>query len=330
MTYGSSGRKAVQANYGGGKATGFNWFLSGTGFHESGWRFDSPSDVRQGFVRLGWRTEHNDLAFTTSYAYNTLIGDGLQDYRLLANSYSSVYSIPDSTANRSPSFNFIAHHTYNDHLTFSGNIWYRNIRTEGINANYNTDALGNSIYQPNSRELATLAAAGYTGVPASGATASNTPFPKWRCIAEALEVRDPDDYCDGVDIYSKEVQNEFGGSGQFTWIASPKFGHNQFTAGAAFDLGSIRYTQTAAFAYVNPNYTLTNVPAWQDGSTAMTVSHRFARQSSRKHAQPEHLPHRHAYAREKSQHHRIRTLQPPGRQRLRSDQPGRHIRFSLR
>ena len=106
LTYGSSGRKAVQAEYGGGKATGFNWFLSGNGFHESGWRIDSPSDVRQGFGRLGWRTEKTDLAFTVSYAYNTLIGNGLQDYRLLEANYSSVYSIPDSTANRSPSVQF--------------------------------------------------------------------------------------------------------------------------------------------------------------------------------------------------------------------------------
>ena len=84
VLYGSSGRKEVEAEWGGGKATGFNWFFSGLGFHESGWRFDSPSDVRQGFARLGWRTDKTDLALTMSYAYNTLIGNGLQDYRLLA------------------------------------------------------------------------------------------------------------------------------------------------------------------------------------------------------------------------------------------------------
>src|SRR5208282_5261530 len=61
VLYGSSGRKAIQAEYGGGKATGFNWFVSGNVFHESGWRFDSPSDVRQGFAKLGWRTAKTDL-----------------------------------------------------------------------------------------------------------------------------------------------------------------------------------------------------------------------------------------------------------------------------
>src|SRR6202050_2105702 len=62
LTYGSSGRKAVQAEYGGGKATGFNWFIAGNIFHESGWRFDSPSDVRQAFGKFGWRTPKTDIA----------------------------------------------------------------------------------------------------------------------------------------------------------------------------------------------------------------------------------------------------------------------------
>jgi outer membrane receptor protein involved in Fe transport len=272
LTYGGSGRKAVQAEYGGGQAAGFNWFLAGNVFHESGWRFDSPSDVRQGFVRFGWRTDRTDLALTMSYAYNTLIGNGLQDYRRLESNYTSVYSIPDSTADRSPSFNFIARHSFGEALTFSGNGWYRNIRTEAIDANFNTDALTQSIYQPTTEEQAVLSAAGYTGFPSSGANIANTPFPKWSCIAEALQLGDPDQTCDGVNIYSKEVQNEYGFSGQLTWIAAPEIGRNQFAVGAALDRGSIDYTQNTGYAYVNPNYTLTSVPAWQDGSTGANGS----------------------------------------------------------
>jgi outer membrane receptor protein involved in Fe transport len=268
VLYGSSGRKSAQAEWGGGKPTGFNWFFSGLGFHESGWRFDSPTDVRQAFGKLGWRTARTDIALTMSYAYNTMLGNGLQDYRLLQNDYSSVYSIPDSTANRSPSFNLMLRHTFSDNVTFSGNVWYRNIRTEIINANYNTDAIGGLIYQPTSQEQSVLTAAGYTGFPTSGASIANTPFPKWACIAEALQLGDPDQACDGINIHSKEVQNEGGLSGQFTWITSPKIGRNQFAAGGTVDRGYVNYTQNTGYAYVNPNYTLTPVPAWQDGSTS--------------------------------------------------------------
>jgi outer membrane receptor protein involved in Fe transport len=272
ILYGSSGRKEVEGEWGGGGATGFNWFLSGMGFHESGWRINSPSDVRQGFARLGWRTTKTDVALTISYAYNTLLGNGLQDYRLLAQNYSSVYSNPDSTANRAPSINFIARHAFSDTLMFTGNAWYRNIRTETINPNYNDGAVGQDIYQPTANEQAILTAAGYTGFPASGANVSNTPFPKWPCIAEALVLGDPHQTCDGVNIYSKEVQNEPGVSGQFTWTNNTKIGRNLLATGALFERGAINYTQTAGYAYVNPNYTLTSVPAWQDGSTHVNGS----------------------------------------------------------
>jgi outer membrane receptor protein involved in Fe transport len=274
LTYGSSGRKEAQAEWGGGKATGFNWYLAGTGFHETGWRYASPSDVRQGFGRFGWRTAKTDLALTASYAYNTLLGNGLQDYRLLEQNYSSSYTVPDSISNRSPAVNFIARHTFNNSLSFSGNAWFRNIRTEGINPNFNTDALGNQIVQPNAAEQAVLTAAGYTGFPTSGATAANTPFPKWRCIANALNQNDPDERCDGVIIYSKEVQNEYGVSGQLTWITTSAIGRNQFGAGGSFDRGVVGYTQNTVYGYLNPNYTITPVPAWQDGSTNNPIDSR--------------------------------------------------------
>jgi len=269
VLYGGAGRKEVDGEYGGGSATGFNWFLSGLGFHESGWRYDSPSDVRQGFARLGWRTDQTDLAFTTTYAYNTMAGNALQDFRLLDANYTSTFTPGDVIANRAPMFNFIARHTFSGNLTFSGNVWFRNIRTESINPNFNDDILGNDIYQPTPAEQAVLTASGYTGFPPGGANITNTPFPKWPCIAEAISLGNPDGACDGDTVFGKEVQNDVGLSGQFTWIASTAFGRNQFSAGALFDEGIVDYTQNTAYGYINPNYAITNVPAWQDGSTGI-------------------------------------------------------------
>jgi outer membrane receptor protein involved in Fe transport len=272
VLYGSSGRKAVEAEWGGGKATGFNWFISGNAFHESGWRFDSPSDVRQGFAKLGWRTAKTDLALAGAYADNTLTGNGIQDYRLLQTNYSSVYSIPDSTANRSPSINFIARHNFNDSLTFSGNAWYRHIRTEFINGNANNDSFASPVTQLSSDDQAALAAAGYTGIPANGV--DNSLFPSLSCIANALELNNPDGTCDAVTIYSKEVQSDYGVSGQITWLTKPWAHQNHFTAGAVYDRGTITYTQNTQYGYLNPDYTITGVPAFQDGSSADGVDSR--------------------------------------------------------
>jgi len=257
VTYGSSGRKGVEAEYGGANR-GFNYYFAANALHESGWRFDSPSNLRQAFIRLGWR----DFALTTTYAYNTLTGNGLQDYRLLAQNYSSVYTIPDTTGNRSPSFGFIANHAFSSTLTVSGNAWFRNIRTEGVNGNANTDSLTQNIYQPNARERAALTAAGYTGFPSSGANASNTPFPYWPCIAETLLAGDTDSKCDAITIYSKEVQNDFGASGQIV----KRSGANRFLAGAAFDRGSVGFTQNTKYGYLNPDRSITGVAAFDDAS----------------------------------------------------------------
>ncbi len=273
-TYGASGRKDVQGAWGGGKATGFNWFLAGNGFHESGWRIASPSDVKQGFVKLGWRTDKTDLALATSYAYNTLGANALQDYRLLATNYTSGYTFPDTTANRSPSFNLTVRHTFNTSLAFSGNAWYRNIRTEIVNPNYNNDASGNSVYQPNTAEQAALKAAGYTGYPTSGATVANTPFPFWRCIANVLLKNDPDERCDGDTVYSKERQNDYGLSAQLTLIKPMRNGNNQLSVGVTADHGSVHFTQNTAWGYINPDHTITTVAAWQDGSTNVPVDSR--------------------------------------------------------
>jgi hypothetical protein len=121
-----------------------------------------------------------------------------------------------------------------------------------------------------------LTAAGYTGFPTSGANIRTRRFRSGAASPSAEQRAIPDQTCDGVTIYSKEVQNDYGFSGQFTWITSPRIGRNQFAAGASLDRGSVDYTQNTGYGYVNPNYTLTSVPAWQDGSTSVDGSHRFS------------------------------------------------------
>ena len=267
VTYGASGRKAVQAEWGGGALSGFNWFLSANAFHESGWRFDSPSDVRQAFARFGWRSAKTGISLTLNYAYNTLTGNGLQDYRLLARNYFSVYTVPDTTSNRSPAFNLRTQHSFTERLTASANAWYRNIRTEGINGNLNTGSLDQSVYQPSAADQAALKAAGYSGYPTSGATSANTPFPYWRCIAQALQFADPSERCDALTVFSKILQREYGASAQITALANLGPLRNQFAAGTLLSRAVIDFTQNTQFGYLNPNGSMTGVSAWADGST---------------------------------------------------------------
>ena len=264
---GSFGRRSAEFEYGGINAKGFNWYAAGNLFHEDGWRIKSPSDVRQSFSKIGWQGSRTAANLSFAYADNSLTGNGLQEQRFLAQNYASGYTYGDVTFNKSPSFNLTVHHAASSALSFSANAYFRYIRADTINPNLNTDSLGESVYQPSAADQAALRAAGYTGFPTSGADATNTPFPSWRCIAQALQLDEPIEKCDGIIIRSAVQQHNYGLSGQLTWFRSFGGKRNQLTAGSAWDRSSVTFRQGAQFGYINPDYTITPVNAFEDGTT---------------------------------------------------------------
>ena len=270
--YGSDVRRAVEFEHGGSVPSGLNWYLAGNLFAEHGWREDSPSDVRQLFGTLGWSGAKTDLTLTSAYANNSLTGNGLQEQRFLARAYASVYTKPDITDNRSLFLSATARHTVSRALSLSGNLYYRNIGTTAFNGDINEDSLDQSVYQPSAADRAALAAAGYTGVPASGATATNTPFPSLRCIAQALQRDAPAEQCNGLLNQTHTAQQNYGGSGQFVLSGSPGGHHHQFTVGAAFDGNQVGFQQSTQLGYLNPDRSVTGVNAFGDGVTGGSVN----------------------------------------------------------
>ncbi|MFN7985599.1 MAG: TonB-dependent receptor plug domain-containing protein, partial [Vicinamibacterales bacterium] len=102
-------RRALEFEHGGATTSStFDWYLAGTVFGEDGWRDESPSDVRQIFAKAGWHRGGNDLTFSAAHANNSLNGNGLQEFRLLDTDYSSIYTKPDTTKNRSTMVNVTA------------------------------------------------------------------------------------------------------------------------------------------------------------------------------------------------------------------------------
>ena len=123
--YGSDSRRYLEFEHGGRRmANGVDWYVAGNLFAEDGWRDDSPSDVRQLFGKLAWRKSRGDVSVTLAYADNELNGNGLQEIGFLDRDYSSVYTKPDETDNRSTLLNVTAHRTLNDRPTFSGNAHF--------------------------------------------------------------------------------------------------------------------------------------------------------------------------------------------------------------
>jgi outer membrane receptor protein involved in Fe transport len=270
VTGGSNNRRAFEFEHGGWSRNGFNWYLAGNVFHDDGWRPLSPTDVRQTFLRVGWQGAKTSVGFDAAYVYNDLWGHGPQDQRMMnVLGYSSGYTLSDETFNRSPFFNVTLRRILGTHLTLSGNAYFRNINSYTYNTDFNSDSLEESVYQPTAADQTALQAAGYTGYPTSGANASNTPFPYWRCIAQALQHAEAAEKCDAFLTRSWTNQNNFGVGGQAAWSSGSGDRQNRFTAGFALDHSGIGYVQNQEFGYVNPDRTMTGIGVWADGSTSV-------------------------------------------------------------
>ncbi len=266
---GNYGRQMYDLEHGGSKGR-FNYYGASSLFFEKGWRATSPTNVRQFMGKVGWQGEKTTLGASMIYANNQMNGNGLQEMRLLANDYSSVYTKPDITGNRSPFLNISGKHAFNERVTFTGNTYYRYISTRTFNGDINEEALDQSLYQPGAAERAALAAAGYTGVPTSGENASNTPFPKWRCIGNGLLNDEPAEKCNGLLNRGQSKQHNWGLSGQVTVTKTPGAIRNQFTIGSAWDRSSVDFQSTTQFGYLNPDRSITPIQSFADGANGGT------------------------------------------------------------
>lgn len=262
---GSHGRRAAEFEHGGADAGGTHWFVTGNKFRERGWRAESPSDVAQLFGKLGGQVGDADVTGTASLADTRLNGNGLQEQRLLARDRASVYTRPDITRNRSLFLNLALQQTLGAHWTLAGNAYFRGMRTRTHNGDLNDDALDQSLHQPNAAERAALAAGGYSGFPTAGESAANTPFPSWRCIAQALLRDEPAEKCNGVIHRTRTRQRNHGITAQLSHDG-PLLGlPSQSLIGAAADFSRSHFVQGSELGYLNADRSVTGVGAFGDG-----------------------------------------------------------------
>ena len=237
---GSHQRAAIEFEHGGRNDDGLHWFVTGNRFHEQGWRVDSPSDVGQLFGKVGKRSGDTDVSLTASLANTDLNGNGLQEQRFLERDYASVYTKPDNTKNRAVMLNLALSQNLSQQWSATGNAYYRQIRTKTYNGDVNDDSLDQALYQPNAAERQALADAGYTGFPTSGENAGNTPFPKWRCIANALLLDEPAEKCNGVINKTATNQSNYGITGQLNFDGKVLGLASKSLLGAAVDISQSR------------------------------------------------------------------------------------------
>jgi outer membrane receptor protein involved in Fe transport len=250
---GAYGRRAIEFEHGRSAASGLNWYVAGNLFHDSGWRDSSPSDVRQIFTKVGWQDQKTEWRVTGAYAGNALTGNGLQEQRLLAADYTSVYTTPDTTNNRSTFVNATARRSLTNQAALSANAYFRDIRTSTLNGDVNEGSLDQQVY-------------------AGGETAANTPFPFARCLAQVAERDEPGEKCTGLLNRTSTTQDNYGLSGQLNVRHAIGSTRNQFTAGGAFDRSTVGFVQSTELAYLNPDRSVTPLNAFADGVTGGSIN----------------------------------------------------------
>ncbi len=238
-TLGSGQRRSVALEHGGRNDKGLHWFVTGHVFNEDGWRDASPSRVRQMFGKLGWKNGPTDVALTVSHANNLLIGNGMQEERMLANDYRSIYTKPDETHNRSTLLNLTGKHVVNDTTLLAGNAYYRTMQTRTLNGDVNDGALATDFVDA---------------------------FPSATCLQQVqlAGAGHADQECTGLSNRSQTLQKNDGFSGQLTLLDDLVSYKNQFTTGLAYDTNRTDFKQSSEYGYLNADRSVTGTQAFVD------------------------------------------------------------------
>ncbi|MBC2668495.1 TonB-dependent receptor [Novosphingobium piscinae] len=266
---GSFGRATASATVGGAIGPELDGFVLVDHFREDGWRIASPSRATRGFAKLGWSRGDDRIELSGLHADTDLTGNGLQEQRLLAADRTSIYTAPDTTRNRASLIALKGEHPASAGLTLRGNLFWRRLETTSRNGDVNEEALGENPYQPSAAERAALTAAGLAGFPLAGESQANTPFPRWRCIANALLNDEPNEKCTGLLNRSATVQHELGGGAEIVLDAPLGERAHSLTIGLSYVRSTARFAQSTQFGVIQPDRTVLPVDgpgAFADGT----------------------------------------------------------------
>ncbi len=266
---GSFGRRSLEFEHGQSFDSGLHTYLNFKDFLDQGWRDHSPSGVQQLFAKVGWHGRATDIKLSMSSFSSALTGNGLQQQELLAQNYASVFTQPDQTQNKSTLLNLEFEHALSDVWSLSGNAFYRNILSSTLNADLNTNALGEKLYGYNTAEGNWLLAhqlLSPSSPIAISPSAQGLGFPNLRCLAQAGLNTEPNEKCDALINRTQTQQRSFGFHAQASSSAALWGLPNRFTLGAALDLSQSNFSQETQFAYLSPERAAQAVSAYADGS----------------------------------------------------------------
>lgn len=138
---GSFGRRLAEAEFGR-RVGDVGIYAAATKYREDGWRDFSPSDVRQLFGKLSWRSSKVELDLSYTHAETDLIGNGLLPDSMLRARRDSIFTKPDQTRNRMHLVTLGGAYWLSDKSRLAGLIYRRENRTGTLNGDANDEFEG--------------------------------------------------------------------------------------------------------------------------------------------------------------------------------------------
>jgi len=238
-SFGSYRRSLSEFEYGGvSKDNSVDYFVAGTYFNEKGWRDQSKSDFGQLFGKIGWQGEKTDAKLSFAYANTDLNGNGLVPQSAYNRDRSGVYTWPDNTQNKSSFLNLNLSHYFTPKTMFSGNVYYRNIRTNTFNGDINETALP-EYYGSTSGQTIT------SGGVYSAANARDV------CTAENGVGDEPGEKCIGAINRGNIKQQNAGFQGQISLDDKLLGMDNKFIAGAGLDWSKMQFVGSSEYGWLS-------------------------------------------------------------------------------
>jgi iron complex outermembrane recepter protein len=234
---GSYGR-GVASLQAGGEVGNLSGYFTADAIDDAGWRQDTPSSLRRVFADLGARGDQTEFHLSFTGANNNFSANPATPVQMLAQDWSSTYTLPQTTQNQLAFLTASATWRPSDTWTYQAIAYFRNFRQAHVDGNP-TNAQNSGCPDPTvlcfpnlDGTVSNLITTRGQTVPASGPLGAS--------------------FLGEIDR-TWTTTNSFGGSVQAS-SAEKVFGHeNNFTIGLSVDRGLVQFAETSELGTVNAN-----------------------------------------------------------------------------
>jgi iron complex outermembrane recepter protein len=234
---GSYGRisSSVQA---GGQVGNLSGYIAADAIDDAGWRDDSPSSLRRVYMDLGARGDQTEFHVTFTGADNNFGAAAATPVQLLAQNWSSVFTIPQTTQNQLAFLTASATWKPTDTWTYQAIAYFRNFDQAHVDGN------GTNTQNSGCPNPALLCFPNLDGTLSNLITTTGHTVPSTGLLGTSVL---------GEIDRTWTNTNSFGGSVQAA-SSEKVFGHgNNFVVGASVDRGYVQFSTTSELGTINPN-----------------------------------------------------------------------------